>query len=61
LSTDLGEYHNSSKSPMCWLGTEDRFTLVRASVADGRAVMVYEAGYDMENATREILNTVLDG
>jgi len=46
---------------MCWLGTEDRFTLVRASVADGRAVMVYEAGYDMENARREILNTVLDG
>ena len=32
---------------MCWLGNEDLFMLVRVSVADGRAVMVYEDGHDM--------------
>ena len=36
------------------IGTEDWFVLVRVTVAEGRAVMVYEDGNDHELARQEI-------
>ena len=41
-------------SHLCEIGTEDWFVVVRVSVAEGRAVMVYEDGNDHEHARQEI-------
>jgi len=41
-------------SHLCEIGTEDWFVLVRVSVAQGRAVMIYEDGNGKEHARQEI-------
>ena len=41
-------------SHLCEIGTEDWFVLVRVSVKEGRALMVYEDGNDHEHARQEI-------
>ncbi len=44
-------------SHLCEIGTEDWFVLVRVSVTEGRAVMIYEDGNDKEHARQEISYT----
>ena len=41
-------------SHLCEIGTGDWFVLVRVSVTQGRAVMVYEDGNGLEHARQEI-------
>ena len=41
-------------SHLCEIGTDDWFVLVRVSVAQGRAVMIYEDGNGKEHARQEI-------
>jgi hypothetical protein len=41
-------------SHLCEIGTEDWFVVVRMTVKEGRAVMVYEDGNDHEHARQEI-------
>ena len=67
LLTD-GTKHLAEKAACFWMmdaiashlseiGTEDWFVLVRVSVTEGRAVMVYEDGNDKEHARQEISYT----
>jgi len=64
LLTD-GTKHLAEKGECFWMmdaiashlieiGTEDWFVLVRVSVRQGRAVMIYEDGNDREHARQEI-------